>query len=201
MKIFRAFPIQQPSFETVDGGGGGGAAAGSGSGAGGTAPGGAAAGAGSGGSAPVSLSDSTPITIEGKATTWGEYRQSNFVPKADYDGVNSKFTTFQNNLRNLAANLKNNPNFNKQPGGQPRVDPLAALRGQPIVSGDELAKLAEQGFGAMAQRIDQQQKSVAAIMSKLTALEKGVGGVHERNAQGDFAKRIDGVIGQLGEGF
>ena len=40
-----------------------------------------------GASAPVSLSDDTPITIDGKTTTWKEHRSANFVPKAEYDQV------------------------------------------------------------------------------------------------------------------
>lgn len=200
MRIFRAFPAQ-PMTEGVDTGSGGGGAAGASAaaGAGGTQPG--AGGTGGGAAAPVALDDTTPITVDGKTTTYGEYRK-NFVSRSDFEGEQKKFSDFQNNLRALAAKIKNNPNPNAAGNGQqPRVDPFANFRGQPIVSGDDLAKLAEQGFGQLAQRIDQQQKMVTGVMQKLQALEKGVGGVHERNAQGDFSKRVDSVITSLGEGF
>lgn len=198
MRIFRAFP-QPESLEAVDAGSGGG-----GTPSGGVAPsgGGVAPGAAGGGvaSAPVSLSDDTVVTLGGKTAPWKEHQQG-FVPRSDFDAERGRFTTYQNNLKILANNLKNNPAFQKQAQPQQRQDPLAHIRTMPIVDGATLAQMAESGFGQMAQTIKAIQDQNQQLTKKLSALEGGVGSMRERNAQGDFSKRVDGVITALGPGF
>ncbi len=193
-KLFRAVP-QMPNYETVDGGSGGGSGTGAPNTGGSSA---ATVPTGGGGQAaqPVSLSDDAPFTYGGK--TYGSFKeyQQGFVPRSEHEAVSGKFKSFQDNLRNLATNLKRQP---QQP--QQRVDPFAEIRNLPIVDGATLSKLAENGFGQVAQQLQQQQNAVAAMAKKLGALEQGYGGVQERNARGDFEKRLDTVIGGLGEDF
>jgi hypothetical protein len=198
-----------PSFDAVDagtgGGAGAGAAGGQGGGQGAAGTGGGAAGTGgSGGGSPIELSDSTPIIVGGKQTTWGEHRAASFVPKSDYDNV-KKLTHAEitNNLRNLAIKMQQGQ---KRPNGQQqqqqgRVDPFAKVRDLPLVDGNTLAELAAQGFGEVGQTIQQQQQAIQQLAGLVKKLQGGVGTLAKERSGQERQSRLTAAISSLGEGY
>ncbi len=190
--------VQQPLSQVLDGGTGGGAAGAQG------APGGGSAlpgqGTPAGGGSPISLADDTPIMIDGKTTTWKAHREANFAPKSELDNVrNQTKAEFTQNLRKLAAQIQQQQKAHQQP--QQRVDPFAGVRDLPIVDGKTLATLAENGFGQLAQAIQQLQKQNQTLGSELKQLKGGFGTIaKERNSQ-ERTSRVSQAISSLGEGF
>ena len=206
MRIFRSFPVQMPSFDVVDGGGGGGAASG-GAGGGGFQPSSQSANphnAGNigsqGASSPVSLADDTQIVHEGKTMTWKDYRTNNFVPKSEYDNVRQMTRKeIEQNLRNLAQTLQQKPQ-QQQPRQQP-VDPFASVRGLPIVSGEDVAKLAEAGFGQVGQTLQAQQQALQQMAAQIKKLSGGVGTLAKERSGQERTTRISQALSSLGEGY
>ena len=199
MRLFRAFAdsIQQPSFEQVDSGSGGGAGAGAGSGAAGAGSGQQSAGSSQVG-APISLADDTPLTIDGKTTTWKDYRTGNFVPKSEFENVRQATRSeIERNLRALAAKM----NLKPQAQPQPRVDPFAKVRGLPIVDGDTVAQLAEAGFGQIGQTLQQQQTLINQLAQQLKKMQGGVGTLAKERAGQERTSRVSEAISSLGEGY
>ena len=201
MRDFNPFAssIQQPLTQVVDGGSGGGAGAGSqGSGSGQGVSQGSPAGGGQAIS-PVSLADDTPLTIDGKTTTWKEYRESTFAPKSELDNVR-KLTREEitNNLKTLASQLQ--PKQQQNPQRQQRVDPFASIRDLPIVSGKDLTQLAEAGFGQVGQTLQQQQKAIKELTDVVKKLQGGVGTIAKERAGVDRQNRVSQAITSLGEG-
>jgi hypothetical protein len=207
MRIYRAFqnPIQEPCFDQVDGAGGGGAAGSGGSPSGGFQPGQAGAAGGgiatSGGvGTPVALADDTPISVDGKTLTWKEYRSSQFVPKSDYDNVKQLTRReIENNLRTLAQRMASQQRP-AQPQG-PRVDPFADVRGLPLVDGDTLAKLAENGFGQVGQNLQHQQRVIQQLAAQVQKLQGGVGTLAKERSGQERTSRVAQAIASMGEGF
>jgi hypothetical protein len=211
MRIFRSFAnVQQPLFEGADTGGGGGGGftgpgAGGGQGGGGfTGPGtqtGQGGGQSTGGSSPVSLSDDTQITHDGKTMSWKDYRSNNFVPKSDYDNVKQLTRReIENNLRTLAKNLNQRPQQTQQQPQQ-RTDPFASVRGLPIVDGDTVAQLAENGFGQIGQTLQQQQQVIAKLSQQLQKLQGGVGTLAKERSGQERTSRVSQALSSLGEGY
>lgn len=181
-----------------------GSAGGQGGGAGaigqsGQAGGGTGTGAPGGGSGPVSLADDTPLVIDGKPTTWKEYRSSSFVPKAEFDNVrNLTRQEIENNLRKLAATMQQRGKA--QPQGE-RVDPFAKVRGLPLVDGDTLAQLAESGFGQVGQTLQQQQQAIQQLTDAIKKIQGGVGTLAKERSGQERTSRVTQAISSLGEGY
>jgi hypothetical protein len=208
MRIFRhTANVQQPLFEGADTGSGGGGGFGGGAPAGGGSTGSQAAsgfqssGHGQGAApSPVSLSDDTPISHDGKTMTWKEYRAANYVPKSDYDNVRTLTRReIENNLRKLAQTI-NTPRQQPQQQGQP-VDPFAKVRGLPIVDGDTVAALAENGFGQIGQTLQQQQNVIQQMAKQLQKLQGGVGTLAKERSGQERTSRISQALSSLGEGY
>ena len=195
---FAAVP-QQPSYQVLDSGASGASGANAGGGSPAAAAGSQGAGSGGGASSPVSLADDTPITVDGKQTTWKDYRTSQFVAKSDYDQVrNLTKQEIQNSLKTLAAQIQQQQQRQGQQAA-PRVDPLAGVRDLPIVDGKTLASLYEQGYGPLAQAIQQQQQTIQKLTGALQKLQGGVGSMAEKQGGKEFEQRLDTAISQLGE--
>ena len=204
MRIFRAFPVQMPSFDVVDGGGGGGAAAG-GAGGSGFQPSSQAGNphTNQGGSqaapAPIALSDDTQISHDGKTMTWKEYRASQFVPKADYDNVrNLTRQEIEANLRKLAATMQQGQ---RQQPQQQRADPLAGLRDAPILSGQQLEQALSGTLGPIAQTIAQMQQQNQQLVATVKKLQGGVGTLAKERSGQERTTRISQALSSLGEGY
>ena len=201
--------VQQPLFEGADMGGGGG---GSAPGNGGFAPSGPAGGgngshqasngsSSQGSSAPVAYSDDMQITRDGKTMTMKEFISSQYVPKSDYDNVKTLTRNeIENNLRKLAKTL-NTPRPQAQQQPQQRVDPFASVRGLPIVDGDTVAKLAENGFGQIGQTLQQQQQVIKQMAAQLQKLQGGVGTLAKERSGQERTTRISQALSSLGEGY
>jgi hypothetical protein len=197
---FAPFP-REPYFQTDGGGAGaGGAAAGGGAGAGGAAGAAAAAagGAGAAGAAAagagMNISDDTPVTIGGK--TYGSFKeyQQQFVPRSEHENFQKNYRTeLRQNLARLAQSIQRTGGQG-QGGGRPVADPFAEVWNSPIIDGKQLKQLADAGFGSLAQRIDQQQREMAAIKKQIGSLSGGYGTLAERNLHSDFERRIDATI-------
>lgn len=211
MRIFRhTANVQQPLFEGADtgsgggGGFGGGAPAGGGSGqqSGGfqsNGAGGSGTNGGAGASAPVAYSDDMQITRDGKTMTMKEFISSSYVPKSDYDNVKTLTRReIETNLRKLAQTLNQRP---QQQQPQQRVDPFANVRGLPIVDGDTVAALAENGFGQIGQTLQQQQGVIKQLEAKINKLQGGVGTLAKERSGQERTSRISQALSSLGEGY
>lgn len=210
--------VQQPCFQTPgDGGGGAGAGAGAGAGGGSGAGAGAGAGAGSagtgggGGGTPINFGSLTPDTRvigpDGKETTYGEYSKQ-YVPRSEHEGfVRNYRTELRQNLARLAQSLQRQGAPGGAAGagaggGRPAADPFADIWSAPLVDGPTLKRLADAGFGSLAQQIQKQQGEVAALKQQLGSLSKGYGSIAERNLYADFDRRIaTAITATVGEGY
>ena len=142
---------------------------------------------------------SLPLTIDGKSTTWKEYREANFAPKSELENVR-KLTRaeIEKNLRTLTANLQKQQPQGQQP--QQRVDPFATVRDLPIVDGKTLAALAENGFGQVGQLIQALQKQTKEQGDALKRIQGGMGTLAKERSGVERQTRVAEAITSLGEG-
>jgi hypothetical protein len=164
-------------------------------------------GSSQGASAPVSLSDDTPILIDGKTTTWKEHRAANFVPKADYDNVrNLTKQQIEAGIRNLAKQLNITPQqaqqmVNQRGGQQPPQDIFANYRELPLIDGANMVKALEGSLGPVAQAVAKMQQQLQAQDAQIKKLSGGVGVFAKDRASQERTGRVSAAITALGEGY
>lgn len=198
MRYFNRFAPLQPLMQVLDGAAGAG-----GSQQGGTqgSQGAGQQGGSQGGASPISLSDDTPISHEGKTISWKEYRDSQYAPKSEVEKARQSMKAeITENLKKLAAQIKSQQG-KPAPQQQQRVDPFAGVRDMPVVDGKTLASLAENGFGQLARAIDALQKQNGEMAGQLKKLQGGVGTIAKERASAERTGRVSKAIESLGEGF
>lgn len=190
-----------PFLNTADAGGGGNSAAGS-QGAGGQQGNQGAqsqgGGTGSQSAAAVAYADDLPISHEGKTMTMKEFIASRTAGEVENARKMTR-SEIEGNLRKLAHTLQQQQ---RQPHGQQqRVDPLAGVRDQPILSGQQLAQALDGTLGPVAQAVAQLQQQNQALSAQVKKLTGGVTGIaRERNSQARTS-RVSQAISALGEGY
>lgn len=198
-----------PFLNAADAGAGGGSSS-QGAGSQGGAQGGGSQGVGSQGSgsqgsvAPVSLSDDTPITVDGKTVSWKDYRSNNFVPRAEHDQVkNLTKQEIERNIRALASKLNLSPQQlqHMQRQNQPAADPLAGFRDMPLIDGANMAKALEGTLGPVAQAVAQMQQKIQQQDQMLKKLGAGVGVFAKDKASQERSGRINTALSALGDGY
>lgn len=193
-----------PCFDAIDAGGGGGA------GAGGVADGGASAGAG-GGAAPYVLTNDSLVDFgDGKAVKWGEATGDNgrYMSRDRYDRGVQYLTGEARRLEQKWAEYhagagpkptQADPNAN----ANQNADPLAGIRNNAIVSGQDLdgvfRELYAKGLGPIAQHLAQLAAQNKQMQTQLQGVAQHTGSLTEERQMAQFENDVTATITGLGE--
>ena len=211
MTVTRILQHLQP-LHAPEGDGGGGGGFGGGDGAGGAPP-SQGGGLPSGGGAPISLSDDTLVQFDGmdKAMPWKDVRSTRFVPREEHDNFAKNFqSNFRQGLQQLAKTIQQQRGRGGQPGGQPgtaqpRQDLFAGVRNKPLVSGQDIASLAEQIRNGDIEPLRQHAAAVNDTFAQMKAMidenRQVTGGLAERHSTQEYQSRLTSAIGAMGEDY
>lgn len=188
--------------------------AGSGSGAGGTGAGtgagagtstGTGAGTGTGGAAPYKLTDDSLVDFgDGQPIKWGEARESRYIPKERFDRGVEYLTTEARKLEAEWAKYYKGEGPRPKPTQQSDIpDPMAEVRGLPVVGGGELDKvvraLYQNGFAPLAQAVAALGSENAQLKQAFQRLSGHTGSLVEGRQQAEFEDDVSKAIASVGE--
>ena len=175
--------------------------------------GGAGGGGGSAAPTPVSLADDTLVQFDGmdKPLPWKDVRTQRFVPKDVHDRYAQDFQkNFREGLQKIAqtAQQQRTRPAAGTPGAnaaQPRADLFASLRNKSLISGQDVATLAEQiqrgeiaPLYAWAQQVND---AFAQVKGMLEDTRQVTGGLAERHSTQEYQSRLTSAIAGLGDGY